>query len=253
MAIEIRWTVANGGWCVARHDGRVVFVRHALPGERVCAEITEETAASCAPTPSRSWSPPRPGAPPCPFAGPGRCGGCDWQHASLDAQRALKADGGRRAAQAPGRDRREGHRRGGARRPRRPRLAHPRPVRRRPRRRRRVCAATAPTTIEPIDACLIAHPEVEASAPSARTGAEPPAVEVIASAGRAAVWSPPKPRRRWPCPTSTRAGRSRRRGQGPTAARHGRPRARGDRTSRSPAAGSGRSTRVPRPRCSRTP
>ena len=30
-------------------------------------------------------------APPCPFAGPGRCGGCDWQHASLEAQRRLKA------------------------------------------------------------------------------------------------------------------------------------------------------------------
>ena len=24
--------VAHGGHCVARHDGRVVFVRHALPG-----------------------------------------------------------------------------------------------------------------------------------------------------------------------------------------------------------------------------
>ncbi|WP_292877475.1 TRAM domain-containing protein, partial [Microbacterium sp.] len=26
--------VAHGGHCVARLDGRVVFVRHALPGER---------------------------------------------------------------------------------------------------------------------------------------------------------------------------------------------------------------------------
>jgi tRNA/tmRNA/rRNA uracil-C5-methylase (TrmA/RlmC/RlmD family) len=30
-------------------------------------------------------------APPCPHAGPGRCGGCDFQHASLAAQRRLKA------------------------------------------------------------------------------------------------------------------------------------------------------------------
>ncbi|MGB9378107.1 MAG: methyltransferase, partial [Mycobacteriales bacterium] len=29
--------------------------------------------------------------PPCPHAGPGRCGGCDWQHAAPAAQRVLKA------------------------------------------------------------------------------------------------------------------------------------------------------------------
>ncbi|NAS21624.1 TRAM domain-containing protein [Herbidospora sp. NEAU-GS84] len=85
--------VANGGWCVARHDGRVVFVRHALPGERVRARVTEETARFLRadaveilePSPDRV-------TPPCPFSGPGRCGGCDWQHASLEAQRRLKAD-----------------------------------------------------------------------------------------------------------------------------------------------------------------
>jgi tRNA/tmRNA/rRNA uracil-C5-methylase (TrmA/RlmC/RlmD family) len=30
--------------------------------------------------------------PPCPHARPGGCGGCDWQHAGLAAQRALKAE-----------------------------------------------------------------------------------------------------------------------------------------------------------------
>ncbi len=29
--------------------------------------------------------------PPCPHARPGGCGGCDWQHASLAAQRRFKA------------------------------------------------------------------------------------------------------------------------------------------------------------------
>lgn len=35
---------ANGGSCIARHDGRVVFVRYALPGERVLARVTDERA-----------------------------------------------------------------------------------------------------------------------------------------------------------------------------------------------------------------
>lgn len=33
--------VAHGGHFVARHEGRVIFVRHALPGERVRVELTE--------------------------------------------------------------------------------------------------------------------------------------------------------------------------------------------------------------------
>jgi predicted RNA-binding protein with TRAM domain len=31
---------ANGGSCVAHHEGRVVFVRYALPGERVRVRVT---------------------------------------------------------------------------------------------------------------------------------------------------------------------------------------------------------------------
>ena len=87
--------VAHGGHCVARHDGRVVFVRHALPGERVVARITDGTSESkflrADAIEILSASPDRV-TPPCPFSGPGLCGGCDWQHASLDAQRRLKAD-----------------------------------------------------------------------------------------------------------------------------------------------------------------
>jgi len=85
--------VAPGGHCVARHEGRVVFVRHALPGERVVALVTEDRGGGfCRADAVRvvAASPDRV-EPPCPHAGPGRCGGCDWQHASADAQRALKA------------------------------------------------------------------------------------------------------------------------------------------------------------------
>ena len=86
--------MAHGGHCVARHEGRVVFVRHALPGEVVLARVTEDGEEK------RYWradavevlvaSPDRV-ARRCPVAGPGGCGGCDWQHATPAAQRGLKA------------------------------------------------------------------------------------------------------------------------------------------------------------------
>jgi tRNA/tmRNA/rRNA uracil-C5-methylase (TrmA/RlmC/RlmD family) len=85
--------VAQGGWCVARPEGEpVVFVRHALPGERVRARVTEVTAklARAEAVEVLDASPDRV-VPPCPSARPGGCGGCDWQHAALPAQRALKA------------------------------------------------------------------------------------------------------------------------------------------------------------------
>ena len=86
--------VAHGGWCVARQPGgRVVFVRHALPGERVRARVTDTTAkfARAEAVEIVQASPDRV-EPPCPHARPGACGGCDWQHASLEAQRRLKAE-----------------------------------------------------------------------------------------------------------------------------------------------------------------
>ena len=86
--------VVHGGWCVSRQDdtGLVVFVRHALPGERVRAAVTEVTArlARAEAVEIQHASADRVLAP-CQYAGPGGCGGCDWQHASLEAQRRLKA------------------------------------------------------------------------------------------------------------------------------------------------------------------
>src|SRR6202161_1174098 len=87
--------VAQGGWCVARRAGlRVLFVRHALPGERVLARVTEVTSrfARADAIEIREASPDRV-EPPCPNAHPGGCGGCELQHAVPPAQRALTADG----------------------------------------------------------------------------------------------------------------------------------------------------------------
>lgn len=84
-------SVAHGGHCVARLDGRVIFVRHTAPGETVKAEITgfarggrmafAEATEVITPSAHRI-------TPPCSFAGV--CGGCDWQHLDLGYQRELK-------------------------------------------------------------------------------------------------------------------------------------------------------------------
>lgn len=77
---------ANG---IGRHEGKVVFVAGALPGETVRARITRrkshfdqaEMTAVLIPGPSRT-------TPRCPHFG--RCGGCNMQHADPAAQIAFK-------------------------------------------------------------------------------------------------------------------------------------------------------------------
>ncbi|MER7814369.1 class I SAM-dependent RNA methyltransferase [Streptomyces sp. NPDC096153] len=88
--------VAHGGHCIARTDaGRVLFVRHALPGEKVLARVTEGEEGSrylrADAVRVLEASKDRIEAP-CPYAGPGRCGGCDWQHAKPGAQRRFKGE-----------------------------------------------------------------------------------------------------------------------------------------------------------------
>ena len=85
--------IAHGGHCVARSDGRVVFVRHALPGERVRAVVTEDGGGGYCRADAiavLTASPDRVEAP-CSWARAGGCGGCDLQHATPAAQRLLKA------------------------------------------------------------------------------------------------------------------------------------------------------------------
>jgi tRNA/tmRNA/rRNA uracil-C5-methylase (TrmA/RlmC/RlmD family) len=82
--------IAHGGHCVARLDGQVVFVRHTLPGERVRIHITErsKTFLRADAVEVIEAAPGRVEAP-CPYAGPGQCGGCDFQHVDPATQREL--------------------------------------------------------------------------------------------------------------------------------------------------------------------
>jgi tRNA/tmRNA/rRNA uracil-C5-methylase (TrmA/RlmC/RlmD family) len=84
---------ANGGSCVARHDGRVVFVRYALPGERVRVRVTAdrgsywhaEAVEVLEPSDDRTPSL-------CPIAGIDGAGCCDLAFVEPAAARALKAE-----------------------------------------------------------------------------------------------------------------------------------------------------------------
>jgi tRNA/tmRNA/rRNA uracil-C5-methylase (TrmA/RlmC/RlmD family) len=83
---------AGGGFVARDENGRVIFVRHGISGERVLARLTEEhpkwaraeVTTVLEPSPNRV-------APPCPAAGAGKCGGCDYQHIALPEQRVIKA------------------------------------------------------------------------------------------------------------------------------------------------------------------
>jgi tRNA/tmRNA/rRNA uracil-C5-methylase (TrmA/RlmC/RlmD family) len=86
--------VAHGGIFVARHDGRVVFVSHVLPGETVKARVFEDRGGSfCRAEPIEiiEASPDR-----VPQvwkeAGVGGAGGAEFGHIKLARQRELKAD-----------------------------------------------------------------------------------------------------------------------------------------------------------------
>ena len=90
LRVEIE-KVAHGGHFIARYEGAVIFVRHAIPGEIVEVEITgldksfarADVVAVIEASPSRRQAP-------CHFAG--SCGGCDFQHIDPQRQRELKSD-----------------------------------------------------------------------------------------------------------------------------------------------------------------
>jgi len=85
--------VAHGGHFIARHEGAVIFVRHGLPGEVVDVAITSvgssfnrgDVVAVLEASPDRVQAP-------CRYANRNGCGGCDFQHVEISAQRRLKED-----------------------------------------------------------------------------------------------------------------------------------------------------------------
>ncbi|NPA91606.1 MAG: class I SAM-dependent RNA methyltransferase [Chloroflexi bacterium] len=85
--------IAHGGEAFGRHEGKIIFVPYAIPGERVRVQIVREKARWArarlidvlTPSPDRI-------TPPCPYFGPDKCGGCQWQHIAYPRQLALKRE-----------------------------------------------------------------------------------------------------------------------------------------------------------------
>jgi 23S rRNA (uracil1939-C5)-methyltransferase len=85
--------IAHGGEAFGRDHGRVIFVPFALPGERVRVELVEEKPrwARARLLEVLEGSPDRVD-PPCPYFGPEKCGGCQWQHIAYERQVRLKQE-----------------------------------------------------------------------------------------------------------------------------------------------------------------
>jgi 23S rRNA (uracil1939-C5)-methyltransferase len=83
--------IAYGGSGVARHDGLVIFVRGAIPGDRIMAQVSRRKKAYAEariielldPSPDRIVAP-------CPYSG--QCGGCQWQHVRYERQLEYKKE-----------------------------------------------------------------------------------------------------------------------------------------------------------------
>lgn len=96
MSERLRLTTtgfAHGGHAVAHTDSGVVFVRHALPGETVLARVVGQAQSGrvrFAEAVEVLDASEHRVEPPCPYAVPGGCGGCDLQHVERNHQLLLK-------------------------------------------------------------------------------------------------------------------------------------------------------------------
>ena len=186
--------MAHGGHCVARYDGRVVFVRHAIPGERAIARVTEghersrylraDAVEVLRASTDRV-------EPPCPVAGPGRCGGCDFQHVAPARQRVLKSEVVREQLLRLARldvpvevEPVPGDREGLGWRTRVRWSATPD--------RQKGLLAHRSDRVVPVDRCLIAHPDLPDPAATLASG-NPTATSVVTSTGDAVIVAPGSP------------------------------------------------------------
>lgn len=85
--------IANGGHFISRHNGQVVFVRHAITGEKAIVKITSVSSklahGDAVEILSESTDRIKPI---CNYAIPGGCGGCDFQHINMSAQQKFKLE-----------------------------------------------------------------------------------------------------------------------------------------------------------------
>ena len=86
--IDLQLTaMANGGSALGRHEGRVIFVPYTIPGETVRVELVKTHSRWARASLLEVLEPsPHRVEPPCPYFGPGKCGGCHFQHIAYEAQ-----------------------------------------------------------------------------------------------------------------------------------------------------------------------
>ena len=90
VAVDIG-VIAHGGHFIAKHNNQVIFVRHAITGEIANVKITSINSKIAFGDAIEILKTSKDRVkPPCKFSKPDGCGGCDFQHISINLQQSLK-------------------------------------------------------------------------------------------------------------------------------------------------------------------
>ena len=85
--------IAHGGHFISRHNGQVVFVRHAITGEKAVVKITSTSSKLAYGDAIKILSDSNDRVKSsCKHSAPNGCGGCDFQHIEISAQKKLKLE-----------------------------------------------------------------------------------------------------------------------------------------------------------------